>query len=62
MKVRVIANNPDLSKGIEQDSIQSLIGKEYNVIDHDKEDNSVNVYEESFGGQITLNKGEYEII
>lgn len=62
MKVKVIASNPDLTPGIEQDTISNLIGNVYDVIFLDKEDNSVNVYEPTFKGEITLNNGEYKVI
>lgn len=62
MKVRVIASKPVLTKIIEQDHIHHLIGKVYDVKFYDTEDYSVLVEEESFGGQIVLNKGEYEIL
>ena len=62
MKVKVIASKPDTTKGLEQDSIISLIGKEYDVIFFDQDDNSVNVYEPSYQGEIVLNKREYKII
>lgn len=60
MKVIVITSEP-VDKG--QDPIEKLIGKEYDVTDFDKEDNSVSVYDEHiFKGYIVLNENEYEIM
>lgn len=58
MKVKVIANQP--LDG--QSDIQHLIGKEYEVKFYDQEDESVSVIDDSFGGEIVLNKGEYAIL
>ncbi|ANB57161.1 hypothetical protein GFC29_1381 [Anoxybacillus sp. B7M1] len=63
MKVKVIANKPDTRPRTgAQLPIEHLIGKIYEVKYYDKEDQSVTVYEESFGGDIVLNKNEYEIM
>jgi|GEM_PF-4785378 len=63
MKVRVIASKPDTQRiAVAQLSIEHLIGKIYEVKYYDKEDQSVTVYEESFGGDIVLNKDEYELV
>lgn len=58
MKVKLIDDKPLTY----QESIEHLIGNVYEVIYYDQEDESVSVMDESFGGEIVLNKSEYIIL
>lgn len=61
MKIKVVSSNPAGSKGYEQDHINSIIGREYEVVLFDKEDDSVSIIEPEFWkGEIVLNVDEYE--
>lgn len=60
MRIKVVTSNPAGSKGYEQDHIDSIIGREYEVVLFDKDDDSVSVIEPEFWkGEIVLNKEEY---
>lgn len=66
MKIRVVANKPtsDQIYG----SLDHLMGKEFEVVLYDKENDEVSIIdttpesEGGFNGEIVLNKDEYKIV
>ncbi|MCF7618629.1 MULTISPECIES: hypothetical protein [Bacillus subtilis group] len=62
MIIKIIKSQPDTRERLEQDHINHLIGNTYEVLNYDKDDNSVSIFDSSFGGEIVLNEKEYQII
>lgn len=56
-KIRVIANRP----AGDQKGIGDLIGKEFPILKIDRDDKTIQI-PDTDGGEITLNKGEFELV
>lgn len=58
MKIQIIKSAP----AEDQESIEKFIGKIYDVVSFDREDNTFTVHESEYGGHIALQKREIKII
>lgn len=62
MRIRVIMNKPKYYQDTDAESVENIIGQEFDVLDYDEELGEVSINSEQHGGIIVLNKEEYEVV